>query len=121
LVLAHIYLASFTVLDTSSDLRRGFAVMRLLIGIKRLAHAHITAGTVLAGEAIEQARMANAAVAMAVAGLLVQNWLYPRGQGVSVLNHYLSKKSWRQGGGEFALRWRVVKGRHRIICGLSQA
>src|SRR5260370_12230146 len=85
LILGHVYLLPFPAFNSRADLRRALALVRLLIRVDRFSHAHTAAGAMLAGEAIEQARVALAAVAVAIAGLLVEYFLHPRREDVSVL------------------------------------
>src|SRR5258708_34540013 len=86
LILRHIYLLPFPAFNACPDLRRALALVRLLIRVDRFSHAYAAAGAMLAGEAIEQARVALAAVAVAIAGLLVEYFLHPRLEDVIVLD-----------------------------------
>src|SRR5258708_13480006 len=85
LILGHVYLLPFPAFNSRADLRRALALVRLLIRVDRFSHAHTAAGSMLAGKAIEQARVALAAVAVAIAGLLVEYFLHSRRKDVSVL------------------------------------
>src|SRR5258708_5090564 len=86
LILGHVYLLPFPAFNSRADLRRALALVRLLIRVDRFSHAHTAAGSMLAGKAIEQARVALAAVAVAIAGLLVEYFLHSRRDDVSVLH-----------------------------------
>jgi hypothetical protein len=72
--------------DAFADLRGGPALAGLFVGVESFLDASAAAGAVLAGETIEQAAMTLAAVAVAVAGLLVEIFLDARGQGIGVLD-----------------------------------
>src|SRR5260370_19326489 len=80
-------LPPLAVLDARPDLRRGLAFSRLLVRVKTLPDAHIAAGRVFAGKAIEQAAVSLTAVAMAITWLLIEDFFYARRHGVSVLHH----------------------------------
>jgi hypothetical protein len=58
----------------------------LLVGIQIFAKADSATGAVFADEAIEKAFMALAAIAVAVARFLVQNFFDMSREGVGVLN-----------------------------------
>src|SRR5712671_1589872 len=87
LVFRHVHLLPLAVLDPRADLRGGFALARLLVGIKTFADTNIAARRMFAGKAIEQAAVSLAAVAMAIARLLIQDFLDAHGNGIRVLHH----------------------------------
>src|ERR1700674_2730979 len=74
----------FAALDAFANLGGGPALVGLFIGVESFADARSAGGAVLAGEAIEQAAMTLAAVAVAIAGLLIESFLDARGQGIGV-------------------------------------
>src|SRR5207253_5141348 len=65
--------------------------MHLLVAVEVLIDAGAAARAVFARETIEQALVAFAPVAVAIAGLLVQRFLDLRGNGVGVLHHEIRK------------------------------
>jgi hypothetical protein len=62
-----------------------FSLAGLLVGIQIFAKADSATGAVFADEAIEKAFMTLAAIAMAVARFLVQNFFDMGGEGVGIL------------------------------------
>ena len=70
-----------------ANLRGGLAFARLFITVEILVDADVTSRAVLAGETIEKAIVALAAVAMAIARFLIQRFLDFPGQSVCVLHH----------------------------------
>ena len=85
LIFGHIHLLPLAAFDPGADLRRGLAFVRLLVLVDGFPHAHAAAAPMLASEAIEQAGVALAAVAMTVTGLLVKDSPYARRKDVRVL------------------------------------
>ena len=86
LVLGQIHLLPFPALDPSPNLCRRFLLLSLLVCVNPFPNADIANGSVLAREAIEQTSMPNAAIAMAVARLLVEDPLHLGSKGVSILH-----------------------------------
>src|SRR6266852_9382241 len=84
LIFRDVYLLPFAVDDAVADLRGSFALAGLFVGVEGFAHADVAAGAVAASEAVEQALVALAAVAMAIAGLLIENFLDAAGDGIGV-------------------------------------
>src|ERR1700719_3138575 len=85
LIFGEIDRSPFAFDDSGANLRGGLAVAGLLVGIEIFRDADVATSAVLAGETIEQAAMALAAVAVAVAGLAIERLLDPGGNGVGVL------------------------------------
>src|ERR1700740_1060648 len=111
LVFGEIYLLPFAANDTVPDLCGRFALLRLLVRIKRFVDAGAAPRPVAAGEAIKQTAMAVAAVAMAVARFLVQNFLHATRSRVGIENQLVCVDRRRHGRGKFALgRLRVESG-----------
>src|SRR4029077_4061205 len=79
-----IHLLPFAMDDAFADLRGRFALASLLVRIKIFLLADIASGAVAADKAIEQAAMSLAAVAVAIARLLVKNFLRAAGNPVRV-------------------------------------
>jgi len=79
--------------DACPNLRGGLAFLRLLVAVEILIDADVASRAVFAGEAIEQAAVSLAAVAMAIAGLLVQRLLDLRGDGVRICTTGSGKNS----------------------------
>ncbi len=102
-------------LDARPDLRRGLAFARLLVRVKAFPDAHIAAGGMFAGKAIEQAAVSLAAIAMAIARLLIEDFFDPRGNSISVLHHYIREQRGTQRRRERPLRSRGVKRGHRLL------
>src|SRR5260370_10847406 len=97
------------------------SLVRLLVGVDRFSHAHIAAGAVLAGEAIEQAGVALAAVTMAIAGLLVKDSLHARCEGVRVLYDDVGEQRGTERLRKLSLRCFAVKRRHWLFRALRLA
>src|SRR6266851_8478850 len=115
LVLCHVHLPPLAVLDARPDLRRGLAFSRLLVRIKTLPDAHIAAGRVFAGKAIEQAAVSLTAVAMAITWLLIEDFFDARRHGVSVLHHHSREQRGTQCCGKRPLGRRGMKRGHRLL------
>jgi len=86
LILGHVDGLPLAFDDAIANLRAGLALGGLFVGVKIFAHADIAAGGMAADEAVQQAAVALALIAMAIAGFLVQRLLDARGDGVSVLH-----------------------------------
>lgn len=97
--------------DAVANLPGRFAAPRFFVGIESFLDAGFTARTVTADEAVEQAAMPLAAVAMAVARLLVQNFFHAPGGEVSVRNDFVGIKRWIHSGRKRPAR------RLRVECG----
>ena len=72
--------------DAVADLRGHLSFVRLLVGVKGFRHADVAAGTMTADKAVEQAAMTLALIAVAVARLLIENFLDAPGYGVGIEN-----------------------------------
>src|ERR1700693_2785142 len=86
LVLSDVHRLPIAFDDACPNLRGGLAFPGLLVAVEILIDADVASRAVFAGEAIEQAAVSLAAVAMAIAGLLVQRLLDLRGDGVRILH-----------------------------------
>ncbi len=76
--------APITTNNGGADLRRALAAAGLLVGVKDFFLADVTARAVLADIAIEQAAMADGAIAVTIAGLLINDFPDASGKYVSV-------------------------------------
>src|SRR5258705_3414563 len=94
LVFRGVNVLPFAALNSGPDVRRCFPLARLFIGVQRFSHADIAHRSVRTGEAIQQTAVAVRAIAMAVARLLVQNFLYLRCRCVSVFYHGIIELRW---------------------------
>ena len=92
----------FAANDAVADLRGSFSFAGLLVGIEVFANANLATRAVFTDEAIEQAGVSLAAVAVAIARLLVQNFLDVGGDRVSVLHDGIGKSFGAHGGRESA-------------------
>jgi hypothetical protein len=115
LVFGDVHGLPFAASDAFADLRGSFALARLFIGVKIFAHANLAAGAMFADETIEQAAVTLAAVAMAIAGLLIQNFFDGGGHGVGILHHGIAKGVRAHGGGESACGSPVVEGGDAVV------
>jgi hypothetical protein len=115
LIFGDVHGLPFTARDAFADLRRSFAFARLFVGVQIFANANLATGAVFADETIEQTGMALAAVAMAIAGLLIQNFFDARGDGVGVLHYGIAKSVRAHGGGESACGSLIVEGWNALI------
>ena len=85
MIFADVHGLPFALNDSRTDLRGSFALAGLFVRIQIFADANSAAGAVFADKAIEKAFMALAAIAMAVARFLVQNFFHMDGKGVGIL------------------------------------
>ena len=85
MIFADIHGLPFALNDSRADLCGSFSFAGLLVRVQIFAKANSTTGAVFADEAIEKTFMALAAIAMAVARFLVQNFFDMGGQGVGIL------------------------------------
>src|SRR5204863_4489690 len=107
--------------DAGPNLRAGLAFAGLFIAVEIFVDANIASRAMFAGEAIEQAGVTLAAVAMAIAGLLIERLLDLGGDGVGILNHEIREKVGVHGRGKRTHRDLRVIGRHRLVgCGLRR-
>src|SRR5580704_4918912 len=74
LVLRHVHALPVSALDAFPNLCSGFAFVRLLVGVEIFAFANPACRRVLAHKTIEQAAVALAAVAVAIAWLLIKDF-----------------------------------------------
>src|SRR5258708_37206396 len=86
-VFGGVYRLPFALDDACPNLRGGFSLQRLFVGVEVLIDAGAAFGAMFAGKAIEQAAVALGAVAMKIAGLLGKRFLGLRPAGVSLLKH----------------------------------
>jgi hypothetical protein len=114
LVLRHIDALPGAVLDAFANLCARFAFARLLVRIKILSLANPTCRGVFAHITIEQAAMALAAVAVAIARLLIKNFLDARRQSVGILRNRLGEERRTQCCRQRSRRHRIVKRRNRF-------
>src|SRR4029077_14153949 len=85
LILSQIDLPPFAAFDAFADLPWRLALARLLVGVQSFTDADAALRAMLPRETIEQTPVPLAAVAMAVAGLLIQYFLDARRQRISIL------------------------------------
>ena len=89
-----------------NDSRRGFVREFFLCGFARrntdLRERRSAAGAMFADETVEKAFVALAAVAMAVARLLVENFFHVGREGVGILDYRIRKIVGAHGGGKRA-------------------
>src|SRR5580704_16080678 len=78
LVFRHVYALPVSALDAFANLCCGFAFVRLLVGVEIFAFANPAYRRMLAHIAIEQAAVALAAVAVAIAGPLLKDFFDAR-------------------------------------------
>src|SRR5438132_550494 len=99
--------------------------MHLLVAVEVLIDAGAAARAVFARETIEQALVAFAPVAVAIAGLLVKRFLDLRGNGVGVLHHEIRKTLRIHGFRQLALGSLRMVGRDSLagfwVCFLRRA
>jgi hypothetical protein len=92
LILGEVHLLPLASLDSFTDLRTALAFSRLLVRVKALANANFATCGVFAGEAVQQAAVALASIAVAITRLLVEDLLNPRRYSVSVLYDHICEK-----------------------------
>src|SRR5271165_798340 len=78
--------------DTFANLCGGLALAGLFVGVEGFALADVTARAVMAHEAIQQAAVTLTTVAMAVAGLLIEDLFNAAGDGVGVEDNGFRKQ-----------------------------
>jgi len=100
--------------DPCPNLRGALSFARLLERVEIFVNTRAASGTVLAGEAVQEALVSLAAVAMAVAGLLVQRLFDLCGDGVGVLYDGVGKKARIHRFGKLTLRGQRMKRRYRF-------
>src|SRR5580704_153619 len=79
-----VYFLPFAVDDTIADLRGRLALAGLFVGVEILLLADVASGAVPADKTVEQATVALAAIAVAIAGLLVEDFFRAAGNDVGV-------------------------------------
>ena len=85
MIFADVHGLPFALYDSRADLRGSVSLAGLFVRIQIFADANSATGAVFADEAIEKAFVALAAIAMAVARLLVQNFFDMGREGVGIL------------------------------------
>ncbi|SRR6266571_7314854 len=115
-VFGGVYRLPFALDDACPNLRGGFALLRLFVGVEVLIDAGAAFGTVFARKAIEQAAVALGAVAMTIAGLLVERFLDLRRERVSILNHGITEEFGVHRRRKRTLRCLRMICRHRLVC-----
>src|SRR4029077_20939143 len=91
-VFRHVDALPLAPLDSFANLCGGLAIARLLVCVEIFALANSAGGGVLAHITIEQAAMALAAVAVAIAWLLIKNFLDACRNAVSVLSNWVGEE-----------------------------
>src|SRR5437899_3461536 len=115
LILSGVERFPFSFDDGGANLYGGLSLTQLFEGVEVFVNTGAAPRTVFAGKAIEQALVALAAVAMAVAGLLVKRLLDFCGDRVRVLHDRVGKKIGIHRRGKFSLRGlRMIRG-HRLV------
>src|SRR5215470_8126372 len=76
LVFGDVDLLPFALLDALTNLRGSLALLRLLVGVQSFLLADVAAGTVAADEAVQQTAVSAAAIAVTIAGLLVEDFFH---------------------------------------------
>ena len=85
MIFADVHGLPFALNNSRADLCGSFSFASLFIGIQIFTNTDSATGAVFADEAIEKAFVALAAIAMAVARFLVQNFFDMGGEGVGIL------------------------------------
>src|SRR6266850_4689251 len=98
-----------------ANLRGSLSLTQLVVSVEVFADANVASRAVFAGEAIEQAAMPLAAVAMAVARLLIECFFDAARNRVSILHNGIAEELRIHGRGERARRNLLVKRRHGTI------
>src|ERR1700730_1229825 len=86
LIFADVHGLPFALNNSGTDLCGSFSLAGLFIRIQIFANADPATGAVFADETIQKAFVALAAVAMAIARFLVQNFFDMSGEGVGILH-----------------------------------
>jgi hypothetical protein len=97
LILAEVHGLPLALNDARANLRWSFSFAGLLGGVDIFAYADAATGAVFADEAIKKAFVALAAITVAVAGLLVQNFFDVAGEGIGILDYRVRKIIWTHG------------------------
>ena len=92
LVFRHVDALPFSALDAFPNLCSGFAFVRLFVGVEIFAFANPAHCGVFACITIEQAAVALAAVAVAIAGLLIEYLFDACGNAVSILGNWIGEE-----------------------------
>ena len=85
LIFADVHGLPFALNNSRADLCGSFSLAGLFVGIQIFTNADPATSAVFADEAIEKALMPLAAIAMAVARFLVQNFFHLGGKRVGIL------------------------------------
>lgn len=108
LVLGEVHGLPLTLDNPRANLRGSLSLAQLLVSVEIFADANIASRAVFAGEAIQQAAVPLAAIAVAVAWLLVKRLLDSSSNGVGILHAWI--------GEEFRIhRRRECAGRNLIV------
>src|SRR5258708_13408854 len=120
LVLSGVHRLPLSLDNARANLRSAFPLVGLLVSVKVFSDAGAAFGAMFAGEAIQQTAVPLAAVAMAIAGLLVQRLLDLCGDRVRILYHGIREEFRVHRRGKRALRGsRMVGGPSFLACGLQ--
>ncbi len=114
-VFGGIYFLPIAANDALANLRWSFTFAGLLVGIEGFFHADVATGTMAAYEAIEQAAMTLAAVAVAKTRLLIEDFLAAARDGVSVEDADVGEERWLHGGRKRGRRWLRVESRCWLV------
>src|SRR6266436_517599 len=114
LVFGEVHGLPLTLDNPSANLRGGPSFAQLLVSVEVFADADVASRAVFAGEAIKQAAVSLAAVAVAVTRLLVESFFDSRRNGVGILHNEAGEELRIHGRGERAGRNLVVIGGHRF-------
>src|SRR6267378_8171355 len=104
LVFGEVHGLPFTLDDRCANLRGDLSLAQLLVSVEIFADADVASRAVFAGEAIEEAAVPLAAVAVAVTRLLVERFFDSRRNRVSILHQGIAEELRIHGGGECAGR-----------------
>src|SRR5215831_14381077 len=115
LVFGQIHLLPVAVLDSCPNLDRRFLLPRLFVSVDPLSNADIANRGVLTDETVEQALVSDAAVAVTVARLLVQDSLDLGGERIGILHEGVFKQSRSHGFGHGSPRNLGVIGRDGFV------
>src|SRR6267378_941487 len=114
LVFGEVHGLPFTLDDRCANLRGDLSLAQLLVSVEIFADADVASRAVFAGEAIEQAAVPLAAVAVAVTRLLVESFFDSRCNRVSILHNEAGEELRIHGRRESAGRNLIVISRHRF-------